>query len=132
VSYLKGSFNRTLRIKEFHPSVEGESNDFKRVIYFIVAEGVYNAFTHGKRVKAMSVRIAREPGFVTITLDDDGQGFTVSPSDSKKTSKDLSETGIFSMLKDVKVMMGASHSWAGTAQGNGAHLTIKFPVMNGH
>jgi len=94
-------------------------DDFKTCIYRVVQEALHNCSRHA-RAKSVRIRVQREPGRLTLCIQDDGQGFD---------SNQVKGPGLLGIQERVAQLGGRCvvHSEPGT----GTILTVELPWDRG-
>jgi signal transduction histidine kinase len=91
-------------------------DDFKTCVYRVVQEALHNCATHA-RAKTVRIRVQQEPGQLTLSIQDDGQGFD---------ARQVRGLGLLGIQERVAQLGGKCivHSQPGT----GAILTVELPM----
>jgi signal transduction histidine kinase len=91
-------------------------DDFKTCIYRVVQEALHNCATHA-RAKSVRIRVQQEPGLLSLSIQDDGQGFD---------ARQVRGLGLLGIQERVAQLGGKCivHS----EPGMGAILTVELPM----
>ena len=91
-------------------------DDFKTCIYRVVQEALHNCASHA-RAKSVRIRVQQEPGQLSLSIQDDGQGFD---------ARQVRGLGLLGIQERVAQLGGKCivHSEPGT----GAILTVELPM----
>jgi signal transduction histidine kinase len=91
-------------------------DDFKTCIYRVVQEALHNCVSHA-RAKSVRIRVQQEPGHLSLSIQDDGQGFD---------ARQVRGLGLLGIQERVAQLGGKCivHSEPGT----GAILTVELPM----
>jgi len=92
--------------------------EYKTCLYRVVQEALHNCWRHS-RAATVRIRIAREPGRLSLSVQDDGQGFDV------RRSKGLGLLGI-----EERVAGLGGKFRIHSAPGSGTLLAIELPFNN--
>jgi signal transduction histidine kinase len=94
-------------------------DEYKTCIYRIVQEALHNSARHS-RANAVRIRVQQEPGRLTLSVQDDGQGFDVTQT------KGL---GLVGIQERVAQLGGVCH--VHSEPGAGTVLTVELPFHGG-
>jgi signal transduction histidine kinase len=91
-------------------------DDFKTCIYRVVQEALHNCASHA-RAKSVRIRVQQEPGQLSLSIQDDGQGFD---------ARQVRGLGLLGIQERVAQLGGKCivHS----NPGMGASLTVELPM----
>jgi signal transduction histidine kinase len=92
-------------------------DEYKTCIYRVVQEALHNCARHS-RATTVRIRVQRDPGKLTLSIQDDGQGFDVSQS------KGMGLLGI-----EERVARLGGKCEVHSEPGNGTILMIKLPFI---
>jgi len=93
-------------------------DEYKTCIYRVVQEALHNCAQHS-HAKAVRIRVQQEPSRLTLSIQDDGQGF------------DFQQTrgmGLLGIEERVAQLQGKCH--VHSALGSGTVLTVELPFRN--
>jgi len=92
-------------------------DDFKTCIYRVVQEALHNCASHA-RAKSVRIRVQQEPGLLSLSIQDDGQGFD---------ARQVRGLGLLGIQERVAQLGGkcAVHSEPGT----GTILAVELPMQ---
>ncbi len=102
------------------------SQDQEILIYRIVQEAISNILRHSHATEA-NVRAGRDDGELTISVSDDGRGFSMS-SITERAAGVRHGLGLRSMQERVEMLGGRFN--LRTAEGQGTSLRITIPVVH--
>jgi len=90
-------------------------DEYKTCIYRVVQEALHNSSRHS-RASAVRIRVQQEPGRLTLSIQDDGQGFDVTQ---------MKGLGLLGIQERVAQLGGVCH--VHSEPGAGTVLTVELP-----
>ncbi len=90
-------------------------DEYKTCIYRVVQEALHNSSRHA-HANAVRIRVQQEPGRLTLSIQDDGQGFDV---------KQMKGLGLIGIQERVAQLGGICH--VHSEPGAGTVLTVELP-----
>lgn len=94
-------------------------DDYKTCIYRVVQEALHNCSRHS-RASAVRIRVQQEPERLTLSIQDDGEGFNV---------KEVKGLGLLGIQERVAQLGG--ECMVHSEPGGGTVLTVHLPFHNG-
>src|SRR5262249_8948292 len=92
-------------------------DEYKTCIYRVVQEALHNSARHS-RASAVRIRVQQDPRRLTLSIQDDGQGFDV---------KQMKGLGLLGIHERVAQLGGECH--VHSEPGSGTMLTIELPFQ---
>lgn len=127
IKWLINNFAKRHNIKVTFQALDVDSlvaQDSQTVVYRIIQEALTNIAKHSSAKKA-SVEITRADGKLSISVQDDGQGFDVIQTLSK--NPDEKGLGLATMKAHAQMLGGTLGIWA--EQGSGTRISLIIPVV---
>jgi signal transduction histidine kinase len=93
----------------------------KEEMFIILREGIRNALQHAVGMQTLRVGVETHPGEVLAYVEDDGQGFSRTPTDS--------QIGLQSMRERTELLGGSLA--VKESKGEGCKITVRIPTVEG-
>jgi signal transduction histidine kinase len=94
-------------------------DEYKTCIYRVVQEALHNSSRHA-HANSVRIRVQQEPHRLTLSIQDDGQGFDV---------KQMKGLGLIGIQERVAQLGGECH--VHSEPGSGTVLTVELPFKAG-
>lgn len=107
---------------EANSEVSGIPSEIAITAFRIVQESVHNVLRHAEGARKVTVSVRRDPGRISVTVRDDGQGFDLTAAlDRAAKGRHL---GLLGMRERVEALGGSFEIETGPGRGTVVHATI--------